>query len=126
MAELRKNSGFGYSVAAVGAILMSYILAHFVQYTGSTTAAERAVTGFWMDVGCYCVSGGRLLGGEPECVYGEQALGSTGVDVDSYGTFRFPNDVVAQYASFSLPERQRLEAVAKRERSFSKHRGGPI
>jgi len=114
MAKLRENSGFGYTVAAVGAILMSYILAHFVQYTGSTTAAEGAVTGFWMDVGCYCVSGARLLGGEPECVYGEQALGSTGVDVDSYGTFRFPNDVVAQFdASFSLPERQRLEAVGE-------------
>ena len=68
--------------------------------------------GALMDVGCYCVSGARLLGGEPERVYGEQVLGPTGVDVDFYGTLRFPNDVVAQFdASFSLPERQRLEAV---------------
>ena len=27
-----------------------------------------------MDVGCYCVSGLRLLGGEPEQVYGEQVI----------------------------------------------------
>ena len=68
--------------------------------------------GALMDVGCYCISGCRLLGGEPERVYGEQRLGPTGVDVDFYGTLRFPGDVVAQFeASFSLPKRQRLEAV---------------
>jgi predicted dehydrogenase len=70
--------------------------------------------GALMDVGCYCVSGARLLGGEPERVYGEQVLGPTGVDVDFYGTLRFPNDVMAQFdASFSLPERQRLEAIGE-------------
>jgi D-xylose 1-dehydrogenase (NADP+, D-xylono-1,5-lactone-forming) len=70
--------------------------------------------GALMDVGCYCVSGSRLLGGEPERVFGEQALGPTGVDVDFFGTLRFPNDVTAQFdASFSLPKRQRLEAVGE-------------
>ena len=70
--------------------------------------------GALMDVGCYCVSGARLLGGEPERVYGEQVLGPTGVDVDFYGTLRFPDDVVAQFdASFTLPKRQRLEAVGE-------------
>ncbi len=70
--------------------------------------------GALMDLGCYCISGARLLGGEPERVYGEQVLGPTGVDVDFDGTLRFPNDVVAQLdASFSLPERQRLEAVGE-------------
>ena len=68
--------------------------------------------GALMDVGCYCISGARLLGGEPERVFGEQVVGPTGVDVDFYGTLRFPNDVVAQFdASFTLPKRQRLEAV---------------
>jgi predicted dehydrogenase len=68
--------------------------------------------GALMDVGCYCVSGARLLGGEPERVSGEQVLGPTGVDVDFYGTLRFPDDVVAQFdASFTTPKRQRLEAV---------------
>ncbi len=70
--------------------------------------------GALMDVGCYCVSGSRLLGGEPEHVFGEQVLGPTGVDVDFHGTLRFPNDVIAQFdASFSLPKRQRLEAVGE-------------
>jgi predicted dehydrogenase len=70
--------------------------------------------GALMDVGCYCISGARLLGGDPERVYGEQVLGPTGVDVDFYGTLRFPNDVVAQFdASFTLPERQRLEAIGE-------------
>ena len=70
--------------------------------------------GALMDVGCYCISGARLLAGEPERVYGEQVLGPTGVDVDFYGTLRFPGDVVAQFdASFTLPDRQRLEAVGE-------------
>ena len=70
--------------------------------------------GALMDVGCYCISGARLLAGEPEHVFGEQVLGPTGVDVDFYGTLRFPGDVVAQFdASFTLPKRQRLEAVGE-------------
>jgi predicted dehydrogenase len=70
--------------------------------------------GALMDVGCYCVSGSRLLAGEPERVFGEQVVGPTGVDVDFLGTMRFPGDVVAQFdASFSLPKRQRLEAVGE-------------
>jgi predicted dehydrogenase len=68
--------------------------------------------GALMDVGCYCVSGSRLLGGEPERVFGEQRLGTTGVDVDFFGTLVFPGGAVAQFdASFTLPKRQRLEAV---------------
>ncbi len=70
--------------------------------------------GALMDVGCYTVSGARLLGGEPEQVFGEQVVGPTGVDVDFYGTLRFPGDVVAQFdASFTLPDRQRLEAIGE-------------
>ena len=70
--------------------------------------------GALMDVGCYCISGARLLAGEPEHVYGEQVLGASGVDVDFYGTLRFPDDVVAQFdASFTVPKRQRLEAVGE-------------
>ena len=33
-----------------------------------------------MDVGCYCVSGSRLLAGEPEHVSGRQVVGPTGTD----------------------------------------------
>ena len=79
---------------------------------GNIRMAADLDGGALMDVGCYCVSGARLLAGEPERVFGEQVLGPTGVDVDFYGTLRFPNEVVALFdASFTLPKRQRLEAV---------------
>ena len=68
--------------------------------------------GSLMDVGCYCVSGSRLLAGEPEQVYGEQVTGESGVDVLFAGTMRFPGDVVAQFDSgLYLPMRDELEAI---------------
>ncbi len=68
--------------------------------------------GSLMDVGCYCVSGARLLAGEPERVYGEQRLGPTGVDTTFVGTLCFPGDVVATFhSSMDLPPRQELEAL---------------
>jgi D-xylose 1-dehydrogenase (NADP+, D-xylono-1,5-lactone-forming) len=67
--------------------------------------------GALMDVGCYCVNYMRLLAGEPERIYGEQVLGSTGVDMDFHGTMSFPDEVVGHFvASFALPARQELEA----------------
>jgi predicted dehydrogenase len=81
---------------------------------GNVRMAPDLDGGALMDVGCYCVSGARLLGGEPERVFGEQVLGPTGVDVDFYGALRFPGDVVGLFdASFTLPKRQRLEAVGE-------------
>ena len=68
--------------------------------------------GALMDVGCYCVSGSRLLGGEPERVYGEQLVGPTGVDVRFHGTMRFPSGVVSQWdCGMVMPERDELEAI---------------
>jgi len=70
--------------------------------------------GALMDVGCYCVSGTRLLAGEPELVYGDATRADSGVDVAFHGTLRFPGDVVAQFeASFLAPRRQRLEATGE-------------
>ncbi len=68
--------------------------------------------GALMDVGCYCISGIRLLAGDPEHVRGEQVTGSTGVDMAFHGTLRCADDVVGQFeASFRAPRRQTLEAV---------------
>jgi xylose dehydrogenase (NAD/NADP) len=68
--------------------------------------------GALMDIGCYCVSGSRLLAGEPERVLGEQVSAASGIDLALYGTMRFPGDVVAQFdCSFAAPVKQRLEAV---------------
>jgi len=70
--------------------------------------------GALMDVGCYCVSGARLLGGEPEQVYGEQVLSESGVDELFTGTMRFPGDVVGHFdAGLVLPGRDELEAIGE-------------
>jgi D-xylose 1-dehydrogenase (NADP+, D-xylono-1,5-lactone-forming) len=68
--------------------------------------------GALMDVGCYCVSGSRLLAGEPESVFGTQVIGRTGVDVRFTGLLRFPGGVTSQFhCGFDLPAESRLEAI---------------
>ncbi len=70
--------------------------------------------GALMDVGCYCISGSRLIGGEPVSVLAEQVTGTTGIDMGLYGTMRLDGDVVAQFdASFRAPQRQHLEVVGE-------------
>jgi D-xylose 1-dehydrogenase (NADP+, D-xylono-1,5-lactone-forming) len=68
--------------------------------------------GSLMDVGCYCVSGSRLLGGEPEVVTGQQFIGPSGTDWVFAGTMRFAAGVLATFdCGTSLPERDELEAI---------------
>jgi len=68
--------------------------------------------GALMDVGCYCVSGARLLGGEPESVVGAAHIGSSGTDWVFTGMLRFPGDVTALFdCGTSLPNRDELEAI---------------
>ena len=68
--------------------------------------------GALMDVGCYCVSGSRLLAGEPETVYGQSYVGPTGTDWAFTGSLRFPGDVLATFdCGTCLPERDELEAI---------------
>jgi predicted dehydrogenase len=70
--------------------------------------------GALLDVGCYCVSGARLLAGEPERVLGEAVHGPTGVDEAFHGLLRFRGGAVAQLdCSFALPLRQELEALGE-------------
>jgi predicted dehydrogenase len=68
--------------------------------------------GSLMDVGCYCVSGSRLLGGEPESVFGQAYTGPSGTDWVFTGALRFPGDVHALFdCGTSLANRDELEAV---------------
>jgi xylose dehydrogenase (NAD/NADP) len=68
--------------------------------------------GALMDVGCYNVSGSRLLGGEPEHVFGEAWYGPSGTDWVFTGTMRFPGDVIATFdCGTAMPERDELEAI---------------
>lgn len=70
--------------------------------------------GALMDVGCYCISGARLLAGEPVRVQAEQIVGETGVDVAFHGALRFADEVVAQFdVSFLAPRAQELEAIGE-------------
>jgi D-xylose 1-dehydrogenase (NADP+, D-xylono-1,5-lactone-forming) len=65
-----------------------------------------------MDVGCYCISGARLVGGEPELVFGRQLVGPTGVDVRFAATLLFPGDVLGQFVcGMDIPFSARLEVV---------------
>jgi D-xylose 1-dehydrogenase (NADP+, D-xylono-1,5-lactone-forming) len=66
--------------------------------------------GSLMDVGCYCVSGMRLLAGEPERVTAQQVLSPSGVDVTFAGTLGFAGGVVGTFhSSMALPHAQGLE-----------------
>jgi len=68
--------------------------------------------GALMDVGCYNVSGSRLLAGEPERVWGEAWYGPTGTDWVYTGTMRFPGDVIATFdCGTAVTPRDELEAI---------------
>jgi predicted dehydrogenase len=68
--------------------------------------------GSLMDVGCYCVSGSRLLAGEPESAFGRAFIGPTGTDWVFTGSLRFPGDVLALFdCGTSLTNRDELEVV---------------
>jgi predicted dehydrogenase len=68
--------------------------------------------GSLMDVGCYCVSGSRMLGGEPTAVYGQAYTGPTGTDWVFTGALSLPDDVLATFdCGTCLPERDELEVI---------------
>jgi D-xylose 1-dehydrogenase (NADP+, D-xylono-1,5-lactone-forming) len=68
--------------------------------------------GSLMDVGCYCVSGSRLLAGEPETVLGRAYTGPSGTDWVFAGSMGFPGDVFALFdCGTCLPNRDELEAI---------------
>jgi hypothetical protein len=45
------GGGTSYAVATIGALVQSYILAHFVAYAAADSFAEGLVTGFWLWLG---------------------------------------------------------------------------
>jgi predicted dehydrogenase len=75
--------------------------------------------GSLMDVGCYCVSGARLLAGqEPERVYGEELRGPSGVDSRFTGTLRFPGGLLAEFSCGFESAHMGLEAIGTRGTIF--------
>jgi len=68
--------------------------------------------GSLMDVGCYCVSGSRLLAGEePAWVFATQEVGPTGVDLRLTGILSFPGGPVAEFTSGFTTDHEGLEAI---------------
>jgi predicted dehydrogenase len=68
--------------------------------------------GSLMDVGCYAVSGARLVAGsEPARVFGEETLAPSGVDMRFAGLLRFPTGVIATITSGFTTDHASLEAI---------------
>jgi len=79
---------------------------------GDVRLSSELDGGALMDVGCYCLSGMRLVAGEPERVFAEQKSGSGGVDLRMAAALRFPGDVLGHFdCGMDLPMRTGLEVV---------------
>jgi predicted dehydrogenase len=71
--------------------------------------------GSLMDVGCYCVSGARLLAGvEPDLVFAQSVVGPTGVDLRLTGLMRFPTGVTAEFTCGFTAPHMSLEAIGSK------------
>jgi len=82
--------------------------------TGDTRLEPALDGGSLMDVGCYCISGLRLVAGEPARARGEQVVGPSGVDVVFTGALSFADEVVGHFdCSFVVPRRAGLEVVGE-------------
>jgi D-xylose 1-dehydrogenase (NADP+, D-xylono-1,5-lactone-forming) len=97
---------------AVGEIRLVRASFSFTIRDGDVRLDPALAGGSLMDVGCYCVSGARLVAGEPLEATARQVLGPSGVDMRLAGTLVFPGSVLAQIdCGFDLPGRQGLEVV---------------
>jgi D-xylose 1-dehydrogenase (NADP+, D-xylono-1,5-lactone-forming) len=96
---------------AIGRVRMIRAAFSFVARDPANVRLSAALDGgALMDVGCYCVSGARLIAGEPLRVGAEQVLGGDGVDIAFAATMRFPGEVLAHIdAGLALVERDELE-----------------
>jgi D-xylose 1-dehydrogenase (NADP+, D-xylono-1,5-lactone-forming) len=98
---------------AVGRVRIIRAVFGFVAHDPANVRLSAALDGgALMDVGCYCVSGARLIAGEPIRVMGEQAIGGDGVDVAFAAVMRFPNEISAHFdAGLALASQDLLEVV---------------
>jgi predicted dehydrogenase len=68
--------------------------------------------GALMDLGAYCVSAVRLIGGEPTRAYGAQRTGRSGVDVAFAGTLEYDSGLLASFeCAFDVEVRSELEVL---------------
>jgi D-xylose 1-dehydrogenase (NADP+, D-xylono-1,5-lactone-forming) len=82
--------------------------------SGNVRWDEELEGGALMDVGCYCVSGMRLLAGEPLRVSAERV--GTGVDGRVAGVLRFAGDVTGTFdCGMDVYNRSGLEVVGDKD-----------
>jgi predicted dehydrogenase len=82
--------------------------------SGDTRFDPALDGGALMDVGCYCISGLRLVAGEPVRARGEQLIGPSGVDVVFTGALAFQDGVLGHFdCGFVVPRRAGLEVVGE-------------
>ncbi len=80
---------------AIGAVRLVRACFSFLLAGDADVRLDPALDGGGlMDVGSYCVSGARLVAGEPESVSAQAVSGPTGVDLRLSGLLRFPGDVL--------------------------------
>ncbi len=74
--------------------------------------------GAMLDVGCYCVSGARLVaGGEPVSAFGAAVRGTSGVDTRFTGMLRFDGDLLAMLdCGIDVANRHELEVAGSQGR----------
>ncbi len=65
--DMKGSGQMGYAVSAIGALVQSWILVHFVEYAGSTTVWQGVVTGFWLWLGLVAavMAGAYVFEGRP-------------------------------------------------------------
>jgi D-xylose 1-dehydrogenase (NADP+, D-xylono-1,5-lactone-forming) len=82
---------------------------------GDVRWAPELDGGALMDVGCYCVSGARLVAGaEPVRVRGAQVTTESGVDTRFAAVLEFPGDVLATFdCGFDVAHRHDLEVAGE-------------
>jgi predicted dehydrogenase len=77
---------------------------------GDVRLSRELEGGALMDVGCYCVSGSRLVAGEPLEVSAVEVMGGDGVDARLAATLRFEGDVLGHFdCALDCANRSELE-----------------
>jgi predicted dehydrogenase len=97
---------------AIGDVRLVRACFSFMLTAGADVRLDPALDGgALMDVGCYAVSGARLVAGcEPQTASAEVVSGPTGVDMRLAGTLRFDGDVLAAIdCGLDVPSRSELE-----------------
>ena len=95
-------------------VAMRATFSHRLADDGDIRVSAALEGGALMDVGCYCVSGARLIAGEePELVYGQQVTTADGVDRRFTGVLRFPSGLTATFHAGFDAFSESLEVIGR-------------